>query len=170
MKNKIIFLVVGILVVIAIYTFSKGGVLTNSIVVNEDGSIEGEYSVMDIMTLNRPYECTFNKTDGASHISGAIKTAEGKVRADLDIELRAEDGGNFASHFIMRDDMTYVWTSLQAVGYKAEIADSADKNASPIEQAQIVGLKDKIAYKCSPWNATLNLFDLPSGITFLDLK
>lgn len=139
-------------------------------VVGEDGTFEGRYSIESIASLNKPFQCNFLKNDGSSQVNGSITIAEGKVRGDFDIRLTAQDGGNFTSHFIMRDDMNYTWTSIQPIGFKSEIAKNASKNASPEEQSQIVGTKEKVDYKCVPWNPNLTLFELPSGITFLDLK
>jgi len=168
MNKKIGIAAVIILIIIFVIVAKKGG--TGNISKGENGQLKGEYSLQDIINLKNPYECTFMKNDGASNLSGHVRIAESKVRADLDIEYRAQDGGNFASHFIMMDGLSYIWTSLQSVGYKAKIAESSGKRSSPADQAQILGLDDKMDYNCAPWNADLNAFKLPQGITFLEVK
>ncbi len=166
MKKNTLILIAAVVIAFGLfYVFGKGG----TPVANQEGVIQGEYTLQDIIDKKEPYECTFVKNDGASNISGAIKVGDDKVRADFDITLQAQDGGSFASHFIMKDGTNYVWTSIQPVGYKAMIVNNSDTNASAIEQAQIVGLKDKIDYTCKPWNANLTVFETPSGVTFLEL-
>lgn len=168
-KQTIVVLVVILVAIIAgIIYISKGA--SSTPVANEDGTLEGKYSIEGIAALNKPYRCTFLKNDGASQVNGSITIAEGMVRGDFDIRLEAQDGGEFSSHFIMRDNVNYTWTSIQPIGFKSEIATNASKNASPEEQSQLVGTKEKVDYKCVPWNPNLTIFELPSGINFLDLK
>lgn len=169
MKRNIIILAIVIAVIGAIFFFTKGG-FSGSPVVNKDGAIKGDYSLQSIIALNTPYECSFSKGDASSNIAGAVRIAEGKARADFDIEIKETELKSFASHLLIRDNLAYVWTSIQPTGFKGKIAESTEKNASPAEQAQIIGLKDKINYTCSPWNLNLTVFEIPSGITFLDLK
>ncbi len=183
MKASIVILV--LLVIGAIYLFvsnKDGSVLdlSEGVIIMQDGSIKGNYSIEDIAGVGLPYECNFKKTDETAQINGVIRIAEGKVRGDFDLDIlstatnfgdsSADSRAFFASHFISKEGFTYTWTSLQAIGYKSEIISSADSSGSPMEQAQIVGLKDKVAYDCKPWNAFLNTFDLPSGISFSELK
>ncbi len=134
--------------------------------VGPGGSISGNYSIESIEKLGKPYECSFSKSDGSSEVSGTLQMAEGKLRGNFNISAAT----SFTSHFIIISDTTYTWTSLGAVGYKSPVAKSASKNASPIEQAQIVGTEDKEDYNCSPWNIDPTVFELPSGINFLELK
>ena len=119
------------------------------------------------MSLNLPYQCTFSKSDGTVQIGGVLYTAQGEVRGDFDIvSAIGTSTNNFAVHLIHKDDTAYTWTSIGPLGFKSSIAGSASKNASPTEQAQIIGRNDKEELNCMPWNANLTMFSLPSGITF----
>jgi hypothetical protein len=168
MNNKVILPVIGIAIIVAGFMYINYG--EKALVIGQDGSIKGEYSLQSIMNLGLSYECTFMKNDGSSNISGAIRIADGSARGDFDIVLGDQDGGSFTSHFIMRDSINYVWTSLQPVGYKTKITKSISGSSSPSEQAQIIGTSDKVNYICFPWNADLTAFKIPSGITFSELK
>ena len=138
--------------------------------VGADGKISGDYTIKGIMSLGKSYECTFGKSDGISEISGALytdgKNLQGQFRIKTD-SVKDE----FNSFLIERDGTAYAWTSLQNTGYKSPIAKSASANASPGEQAQIIGTEDKITYKCEPWqNPDKTIFNVPTWITFLEFK
>jgi len=167
MNKKNVIIAVVVLAVIVLMVVFTGGSRVN---IADDGKLTGEYSIKDVLNLKQPYECTFMKDDGASTINGALRIAEGKVRGDFDIKLSDKDGGSFASHLIIKDDVSYSWTSIQPIGWKTEVAKSAEGGESQSDQAQLVGINDKAAYTCNPWNANLTVFDLPSGITFLELN
>jgi hypothetical protein len=154
--------------------------LNEGVLIMADGSIKGNYSIEDVLDVNTPYECNFNKTDEMSQVNGLVRIAENKVRADFDIQInpQATNFGDantdqrafFASHFIIKEGITYTWTSLQNTGYKTPILTSSEAGASKEAQAQILGFKDKVPLECKPWNAVLNAFDLPTGINFVDLE
>lgn len=167
MNKQKIGIILGVLVVIVlVFIFGREGGVP---VAKEDGSIEGEYSIKNIMDLGKPYECSFAKTDGASSITGGLRISEGKVRGDFDITLQALDGGSFASHLIVNDGYSYSWTSIQPVGYKAKIVDNSMNSDEEAEQAQLVGIEDKVPYKCVPWNVDLTAFELPKGVQFSEI-
>ncbi len=165
-KQKIV-IIIGVIVVIALVVIFGGQ--GSKPVAREDGSIEGEYSIKNIMDLGKPYECTFNKSDGASSVTGALRIHEGKVRGDFDIHLEALDGGSFASHLIINEGYSYNWTSIQPIGFKSKIVEKSASSDEEVDQAQIIGVGDKVAYKCVPWNADLTAFNLPPGIQFSEL-
>lgn len=171
MKKKI-WLSVVILILLVVGTTLVATREQKMPIVNVDGSIIGKYSIKDIMALQLPYECSFKKIDQNSEISGTLNTDGQKIRGDFDINLTVAENEkqNLASHLIVTDKTAYIWTSLNTLGFKTPYTNSASTNASPIEQSQIIGLNDIINFACRPWNATLNLFDLPSGITFSEVK
>lgn len=155
--------------------------LGEGVIVAQDGTIAGEYSIKQIFELGLPYECSFLQNDSFTQISGLFRMAEGGLRGDFDINIQSDktsfgdttpdQRAFFASHFIVKDGLAYTWTSLQSnFGYKSPVVDSINNRSSVQAQAQIVGLEDKLSYNCKPWNAVLNVFDLPSGITFTELE
>src|SRR5512136_1802137 len=101
--------------------------------VEENGNINGEYSLESIMSLKSPYKCSFTKTENDAGVAGTIltdgKSAYGEIRV-----LTNAVQNEFNSFFVVKDGKAFVWTSLYPVGYKTHAAKSASKNASPSEQ------------------------------------
>jgi hypothetical protein len=151
----IILIVIAAIVVIALWRGTAP-------VVNQDGTLQGDYSVRDIIKVEQSLQCDLRSFDSSSSIIGSVVVAEGKARGDFDITSEQIEAP-FASHFILDGDTVYTWTSLAAIGYKAAANDS-----SP--QGGVVSVSDKAAYTCRPWNADLTRFQLPSGITFQELE
>src|SRR5689334_2423250 len=113
--SKKIWILIIVVAIIGIIIAMKSG--SSKITVSQNGELKGEYSLNDVIKTGKPYECTFLKTDGASNVTGHVTESGGQARMDLDIEVRAQDGGNFASHSIMKDGLVYIWTSIQPIGY-----------------------------------------------------
>lgn len=137
--------------------------------VGDDGKISGNYSLQSIMSLGEPYRCDFKKKDDSSEVLGIIHTDGKSVYGEFRIitELFEKE---FNSFLVVNNGDAYAWTSLGNFGYKSNVAGSATSNASPSEQAQIVGLKDKIEYNCTPWTEPdPTIFVPPTWINFQEL-
>ena len=168
MKDWVIYPMVGIILAVLVIFACKYENRQKAPIVEADGKISGDYTIESIMKIGRPYKCSFLKSDGSSQVSGILQMAENKLRGDFDLITTAT---SFASHFIVIEDIAYTWTSLEPIGYKGPVAKSASKNASPAEQAQIVGTQDRINYKCEPWlNMDNSFFETPPGVTFTALR
>lgn len=134
------------------------------------GNINGEYNIASISALNKPYVCIFEKSDENSNISGSLHILGENVYGDFRIVSKILDGEPFRSFLLIKDGESYTWTSLASVGYKSKPAKSAWRNASPSEQAQIVGLKDKIEYDCKILeNIDPTIFGVPDWINFKEV-
>lgn len=161
---------IALLLIIGVFLFNYQNNKVTVPTVGEDGKVDGNYSIAGIMKLGRPYVCAFEKTDGASSIAGVIHTDGQKIYGEFKIKTDLVKAG-FSSFLLIKDGLAYTWTSLQNIGYQSEVAKSASKNASPREQAQIVGTLDTEAYRCEPWlEATSSVFQTPSAISFSELK
>lgn len=135
-----------------------------------DGSVKGEYSIASIMALNQPYRCDFEKKDETSSIVGIVTTDGKNIYGEFKINTELVKEG-FRSFLLVRGSDTYTWTSLSNVGYQSRVANSASKNASPEEQTQIIGLKDKMQYECKPLaGLDQSTFEVPTFIQFPDLQ
>lgn len=136
--------------------------------VGEDGKIAGNYSLLGIMSLEKPYICTFAKKDETSSVLGTLHINGKNVYGDFRIQTQSLlEGRPFRSFLVVKGKDAYMWTSLASVGYKSKAAKSAFANASPAEQAQIVGLRDRLPYECRPWeNPDPSYFEIPSGVNF----
>jgi len=132
------------------------------------GTSETAVSIKDLMDRKEPLTCTFAINRDGATVNGGIIVYGKDVRGDFDIT--GTPVGNIASHFIVKDGVSYTWTSLANVGYKKAATESAGGSASAEDQASIVGVNDKVDYTCTAWNADLTRFNLPSGITFTELE
>jgi hypothetical protein len=137
--------------------------------VRADGTIKGNYSTASIMSLGKPYECTFKKSDGISTISGIMHTDSKSFYVEFRIKTE-ELKNELNSLLLVKGGQAYSWISSKNVGYKSSAAKSAVKGASVAEQAQIIGTRDKVNYTCVPWQADSTLFEIPTSITFIEPK
>jgi len=168
-KQMVSWLIIVALVALGVLVYTYGS-RPEMPQVGIDGKINGNYSIASIQRLGKPYVCNFEKKDGTSQVVGVIHTDGKSVYGEFRIKTDLAEK-QFNSFLILKDDESYVWTSLQNVGYKTSIAQSASQNASPQEQAQIVGTWDKINYKCEPWlDSDNSIFETPTWITFVNLK
>lgn len=161
----IIFIVIA-LIGVAIVRYSKPTLP----VVQPDGSTKGNYALKNIMALKESYECSFTKSDEVTRVVGTLQTDGSKIRGDFDISLTTKDGEkSFASHLIVIDNQAYSWTSLQPVGYKTRYTGSANKNATPEEQGQMVGKGDVLPLNCVKKNIDQGVFNIPEAINFIGI-
>ncbi len=134
------------------------------LVISSDGKISGEYSLKDIIALDEPFKCEFEKKEGDSRVKGTISIAPGaKVRGDFIISSNAVSLP-FESHFIMRGGYIYTWTSLLNAGF------IAPASAGLSSQAGLVAVDKKIKYDCSRFQLKQGIFEVPADITFTNAK
>lgn len=152
--------------VVALVWFYKYATKVELPIVASNGEVKGEYSIGSIMALGKPYRCNFEKKDEVSSIVGIMTTDGKNVYGEFKINTELVKEG-FRSFLLIRDKAAYTWTSLSNLGYKSRVADSASKNATPEEQAQIIGLKDKIQYECMPLDSIdPSTFEVSSSVQF----
>jgi hypothetical protein len=170
MKKQIAsWLILIVFIALGIFVYVYGG-KPEIPTVGANGEINGNYAIGGIMRLGKPYACTFEKSDATSQIAGVIHTDGQRIYGEFRIQTDLLKN-NFSSFLLIKDGVAYSWTSLQDIGYKSSAAQSASKNASPIEQAQIIGIKDRVPYKCRPWLEVDNtIFDVPTSIKFSELN
>ena len=170
MKNQIIsWLVIIIFIALGVFVYIYGSkpVMPQ---VEAGGKIAGNYSIASIMKVAKPYKCVFERNDGTSKISGVIHINGDNAYGELRISTETAEK-DFTSFLLIKGKEAYVWTSLQSLGYRSTVAESALRNASAQEQAQIVGTRDKLDLQCETWQAVDNtIFDIPVWIRFVELK
>lgn len=135
---------------------------------NSNGNNPNLISIAEILNSNKSMKCQFDKSDGVAIVKGTVFISEDRVRGDFDIQS-STPGSQFQSHFITRDGLTYTWTSIAKAGFKSPTVQSAAPDTSPAAQADIVGLKDKVAYACVPWTEEKGTFSIPQDISFSDI-
>lgn len=169
MKNQILFVLGGILLVVLGVLAFNYATRPEMAVVDGEGKISGNYALESIQRVGTPLVCTFEKNDDTSRISGVIHTDNHNTYGEFRIstDLVADE---FGSSLLVKNKEAFVWTTSQNVGYQTAPAKNATKNASPEEQAQIIGARDKMDYRCEPWqNPDQTIFEVPSWINFVNL-
>lgn len=171
MRSQITFVIAGIVVAAAgILMVSYDG-RPEVPEVGPEGIIEGEYAIGGIMRLGKPYRCEFEREDETTTVQGVVHTDGDKIYGEFRIYTDVTEVGVFNSSLIVTDDRAYTWTSLDPVGFISDVAQSAVRGASPQEQAQIIGLRDKFEYRCRPWQDTdSTFFNPPESVNFIDLR
>src|SRR3989344_788684 len=101
MKKELMWGGAGIVVVLAIvFGLSKSGG-SPAPQVQEDGSINGKYSIEGILGLGKAYECTFTKSDETSEVKGKVFTDGKQVAGEFDINTQIINQ-NFQSFLIIK--------------------------------------------------------------------
>lgn len=101
------------------------------------------------------YRCTIGApTEIAS--TGTIYIALGKLRGDF--ATRVIGGASIKSHLIAADGYVYTWSDFSQNGVRTKLDMSGR-----IPDALLSG---SVHYYCAPWEADVNVFVLPPGISF----
>jgi len=168
-KKQVVGLVLVLIIIIGAIFVYKNASKYDLPTVDVDGNVSGNYSIENIIALNKPMRCTFNKTDGTSELSGIFHTDGAHIYGEFRIRSTASDS-NFSSFLIIKNGESYTWTDIVPLGYKTKVAESAKTNAGAKEQSQLIGTEDKIQLECKPWQEVdTSIFEAPSWITFTSL-
>ncbi|OHA19913.1 MAG: hypothetical protein A2836_00115 [Candidatus Taylorbacteria bacterium RIFCSPHIGHO2_01_FULL_45_63] len=167
-KTVIAYLVVLVVIILAIFGWNimKGG---NDSLENEATSAT---SLKDLVNSGKPQTCTFTEKSGTSENSGVVYVDDGKIRSDFNVTTTDVPGGqSFESHMISDGKDSYVWTSLTTQGFKSPIAGVETSSGSGASsRSQAVDYNQALDYKCQNWTPDQSKFELPAGITFVDLN
>lgn len=164
MKNTIYVIIAFVIAVLAVFGY-RNFEKANLPQVAEDGSLSGEYSLESIMSLGKPYECSFGKSDENSKVVGVVHTDSKNAYGEFRVSTSLSEN-EFNNFLLIKDGEAYVWASLnQTAGYKSKVARRASSS-----RVQIIGLADKATYDCKLWqNPDETLFDPPTWISFQEI-
>ena len=126
--------------------------------------------IADLIGLGKSLKCTYtmNEQEGTTG-TGTIYVSGTKMRGDTTITM--ENNANIDSHFISADNVMYSWTSASPQGYKIAVDRETINDASPSKiPEEAKALQEKLNYKCLPWLPDQSLFELPTGVEFVDFS
>jgi hypothetical protein len=115
------------------------------------------------------YACTVHQLVNNMETTGTVYMNQGMIRGEWNTDYQ---GKAVDTHFIVRDNTTYVWSSLmKGTGYRlandaavnVEGSGAASGTITPNAYMQEIG-----DYDCEPWKADMTMFDLPAGINFIN--
>jgi hypothetical protein len=131
-----------------------------------DVSAGAGVSLKDLLSRGESLRCEVEQGVGSATTTGVVFIADGKVRGDFSSEVRGTTDGQIASHILVDGPTVYVWSDMSAQGFKT----SVNANAQASAQASAPSYDQKLDYRCDDWNADSSRFELPEGMTFMDIN
>lgn len=101
------------------------------------------------------YRCTIGAPSEIAS-TGTLYIALGKLRGDF--VTRVVGGASIKSHLIAADGYVYTWSDFSQNGVRTKLDMSGR-----IPDALLSG---SVHYYCAPWEADVNVFVLPPGVSF----
>lgn len=173
--NKNILIVVTIL----IFALAVGGYLvfgkdlSQKVKPSSSGQMQSEAldagspkSIRTLLESTSPQKCSFKDNMENIEMNGVIYIANKKMRGDYDSNIL---GKQMITHLIYDGDFTYMWTEGDIQGYK--IANKQEvPNEVVQETKQQVDIDKLMDIHCDNWLVDEQVFALPAGINFVDIK
>ena len=122
-------------------------------------------TMKELRDLKDPAVCAFTHSTDVSESSGTVYVAGGKIRGDFKGVAKPVNQ-NFEAYMIVRDETVYTWSPLLSQGFKTSVAET---EVNKEDSQNGISFNQKLDYSCLPWKADNSLFELPSGITFVDV-
>ena len=165
MNTKIIAIAVGVVVIVggAYALLTKNNNKTGS-EAEQGTTMTGTFR--DIAATGFPQKCSVESTKGGYTSTGVVYVAEGLMRGDF---ITADaPSGSIESHMIVKENVSYVWSSAAPQGIKMNLTSSAN-GGGVTSTSDGFSYDDRVNYTCSPWSVSQDLFALPAGISFIDI-
>jgi hypothetical protein len=173
MQNKaLIYGVVAVAIVIlgagAWMVVGKGGSSMSTTTPNgtQDTATQTKNTTLkNLIGMSGSQKCTFSKVSAQMNSSGTVYVANGQMRGDF---TTSAAGKTTESHMIVKDNMSYMWTSASPQGFKMSfdaVATQSDANPEPSLDPNA-----DVEYTCSAWSADASLFAEPANVTFRDMS
>jgi hypothetical protein len=122
-------------------------------------------TLKDLLARGGSNKCTFTSSTQNSQSQGTVYISDSQMRGDFS---SVAAGKTIASHMIVKDNTSYVWSDAAPQGFKMSFdAMTAQSDATP--QAG-VDPNAQVNYSCAPWSADASLFALPTSVTFQDMS
>ncbi len=123
---------------------------------------EGAGTFAELMARTGSWTCDASAQHEGGGSSGTVVMNNGKLRGDFTSTM---SGITVSSSFIGRDGYMYTWTSMLPQGFKVAIDASTGTSGG-----QGIDPSTQVEYSCAPWSADESKFELPSGITFMEMN
>lgn len=119
-------------------------------------------SFSELMAREGAWECEATAAHEEGVSTGIVVMNGGKLRGDF---VAIMDGVSVSTSFIHRDGVAYTWTDMLPQGFKVAI-DAAAGTAG----GQGIDPSTQVDYSCAPWTPDESAFEVPSGMTFIDVS
>jgi hypothetical protein len=161
---------IGVLVAVVlaggVWFFTKGG-SDNMMMANSAQESRG--SLKDLMSRGTS-KCTVSNSVENSESSGTVYIADGKMRGDFKIVTKSP-ASTIESHMISDGEFIYTWSDAMPQGVKLAVS-AANMTGQPNapQQDQVEMYNAALEYDCDSWSADASQFELPAGVTFMDMS
>jgi hypothetical protein len=143
-------------------TNTAGELGTTTAATDTSTSVAAPQSLHDLVAQNKPLTCTFSTTSPQGTVSGTMYIANGKVAGDF--ITPGPNSATIQAHMIVRDETSYMWTSLNSTGFKTLVT-----KVNGQEHSNSVDYNTKGNFSCQAWTPDESKFTLPKGINFQDM-
>lgn len=120
-------------------------------------------SMKELIASGVSQKCDFSEPQ--SNTSGTIYIAGGKVRGDF---TSTSPSGVVGGHMISDGTSVHTWMEGMTQGFTSSFDMSGAPGGGDTQQG--LDPSKKTDYKCEKWSADESKFQLPSGITFVDMS
>lgn len=172
MNNKT-WWVVGVIAVVVIGGLvywgmgSGGGVSSGTSTSTNQNQQANGTSLKNLLASGKSESCTFSNDTDQEKSNGIVYIAGGKMRGDFQVYPKVGTQSVIASHMILMDNTSYVWTDQSNQGFKVSV-DMATGMSNTNSQNQSVNLDEQMNYNCSSWSSDQSKFALPTTVKFTD--
>jgi len=168
MNKKILWIIVAVLVVAALFLFIRRDRFFSESMpetkLADDSEMAAPASLRDLVMRNRPMKCSVNEEAN----QGTFYIADKNMRGDF---TSVSDGKSVSGHMIVKDNVSYTWMDGEKTGFKLAANEDLEVEASEgAQQKEQIDLDSKTNYDCDTWSKDNSYFDLPSGVEFTDLS
>ena len=148
MKKNIWWLIALIVVIVLIiYLSSRGGSL-----------LARGQSLRQLFEAGLEQKCLVEQVTEEGSSESIIYTSEDKLRSDL----RYESGeATTSAHILIDGEYVYTWVDDFNLGIRTAIDDTSETN---------IGIDQKFAYHCAPWETDRGIFELPDNVQFTNIR
>jgi len=165
MNTKLVGILIGVVVVGAgAYYFLQGEENPGDTNGAETTEVQSG-SFRSLAGASTPQKCTVENTAGGYTSSGVVYVTPGQMRADF--TSSGTPSGTVESHMIVKDNVSYVWSSAAPQGIKMTITSGTTGTAADVPGG--FSYDDQVNYRCEAWSPNQSVFELPSEITFMDM-
>lgn len=171
MNSKMIGGIIVVLVIVAgIFLFTRNK--------SNDSKVEGDQmsassaasvskesgSIKSLIAAGKSQKCTFSTAKDNVSSEGTIYVGSGKMRGDFSVNTSESK-----SHMINDGTTSYMWTDDGKVAMKMAFDPKSVDKAADSNAKQSVDVDQNYDWSCESWKADNSKFDLPSGVTFMEL-
>ena len=167
MNNKLLYIVGGVVVVgiiIAFMVYKPSGTQAPSGEMMS-GTSDDHMTLKGLISKGGSQKCSFTNNYDTVQSNGVVYVTQGKMRGDFTTTV---SGKTTASHMIVDNNTSYIWTDDMKQGYKMSFAEmNGDMTA---QNSAAFDVNKELNYSCGTWSGDSSVFVLPSTITFADMN